>query len=83
MDSNQNDNNGHDDSFNKSMKESGPYLNLGIQLALPIVLFFFVGKWIDDSYGTKPWWMVGFTFFGFVVGFYNFIKVVIKLNKKK
>lgn len=43
---------------------SGPYLTLGLQLALSVVAFFFLGRWLDGKFGTDPWLMLA----GLVVG---------------
>jgi hypothetical protein len=44
-------------------REYGPYLTLGFQLAAAIIVFFFLGDWVDKRYG-----MVG--------GFVKFFKSV-------
>ena len=36
----------------------GPYLTLGLQLALTVVVFFFLGRWLDGTFGTAPWLML-------------------------
>jgi len=61
----------------------GPYMGLGTQLALTIVLMFFLGKWLDAKFSTYPVLLIIFTFLGCFAGMYNFIKVVLNLNKKK
>ncbi|MBM2813364.1 MAG: AtpZ/AtpI family protein [Ignavibacteria bacterium] len=58
--------------------EAGQYLNLGIQMVLPILLCTFIGKWIDDKYATTPLWTIILAFFGIIVGMYTFFKTVLK-----
>lgn len=71
------------DSSQKSvLKELGPYMNLGIQLIIPIILGVFGGKWLDEEYDTKPLWIVTLSVLGIIVGLYSFIKTVIKENDK-
>lgn len=71
------------DNFTKTYREIGPYLGLGTQLAASIVLMFFLGKWLDEYFGTYPYIMITFIFLGGFSGVYNVIKSVLDLNKKK
>jgi ATP synthase protein I len=57
-------------------REYGPYLTLGIQLAAAIVVFFFLGDWIDKRYGTAPIGKLVGTSIGMVGGFIKFFKSV-------
>lgn len=70
-------------SIGRAIKEVAPYSGLGLQLALTVVIFWFIGRLIDEHYGTSPLWMVVGAVLGIVVGMYNFIKAVIELGKKK
>jgi ATP synthase protein I len=47
------------------------YAGLGLQFALSIVLFLFVGKWLDAKLGTSPWLLVAGVFLGATAGFYS------------
>ena len=60
-----------------------PYSGLGLQLAITVVIFWFIGKLIDDHYGTAPLWMIVGATLGIIVGMYNFIKAVLELLKRK
>ncbi len=70
-------------SVGRAIKEIAPYSGLGLQLAVTVVLFWFIGKMIDEHYGTSPLWMIIGAMLGIIVGMYNFIKSVIELTKKK
>lgn len=77
--------NNSDESRNKffeSWRKAGPYLGLGTQLAATILLMFFVGKWIDDYFGTIPLFVLICSFLGGFAGIFNFIKAVNQINKK-
>jgi F0F1-type ATP synthase assembly protein I len=63
--------------------ELGPYLNLGWQLAITIVLMVFLGKWLDDKFDTSPTFIVIFSIFGIFAGMYNFLREVLRSNKRK
>ena len=66
-----------------SLKDAGPYLGLGTQLAATIILMFFLGKWLDEEFSTLPLFTLVLSFIGGFAGVYNFIKAVLNLNKKK
>jgi F0F1-type ATP synthase assembly protein I len=70
-------------SIGRAVREIAPYSGLGLQLAVTVVLFWFIGKMIDEHYGTQPLWMIVGAMIGIAVGMYNFIKSVIELGKKK
>ncbi len=61
----------------------GPFLTLGIQLAIAAVAFFFLGRWLDDILGTGPWLMIAGLFLGSVGGLVQFIRSANVLGKKE
>ena len=69
-------------SISNSYKTYGPYLGLGTQLAATIILMFFLGRWLDDQFGTYPILIIVFSILGGFAGIYNFINTVLKLNQK-
>lgn len=66
----------------KSLRDAGPYLGLGLQLALTVTIMVFVGIWLDDKFNSKPIITIICSVFGIFAGMYNFIKTVIKSVKK-
>ena len=70
-------------SLARTYRDVGPYLGLGIQLAATIVICFFIGRWLDQVLNTTPWLMVLGAFIGAAAGLYNFIRIVIELDKKQ
>lgn len=64
-------------------KELGPYLNLGWQLVITMVLGVLLGNWLDSKNNTSPLWLGVFSGLGIVIGLYNFIKTALQSNKKK
>jgi len=48
--------------------------SLGIEFAAGIVVFFLLGSWADDKWGTDPWLRVAGAFVGIVLGTYLLIK---------
>ncbi len=65
------------------LQSTAPYLTLGIQLAITVVVFFFIGRFADDYFGTKPWLMVVSIFVGSIGGLIKFFRTVIDLSKKE
>jgi F0F1-type ATP synthase assembly protein I len=49
-----NDNPQKPKSFNK-WQVAGLAFELGFIIAIPLVLFGFIGKWLDQKFGTDPW----------------------------
>ena len=60
-------------------REFGLYLTLGFQLAAAVVVFFFLGDWIDKRYGITPIGKLVGTTIGMVGGFIKFFKSVASL----
>jgi ATP synthase protein I len=71
------------DSGRTWITEFGPYLTIGIQLAIAVVGFFFLGRWLDDVLGTAPWLMIIGLMLGTTGGFISFFRSVISMVKKE
>lgn len=52
-------------------------LGLGFELAVPVLLFLFVGYKLDGWLDTRPWIMLTGMALGMVVGFYSLVKRVL------
>jgi F0F1-type ATP synthase assembly protein I len=65
------------------IKDVGPYLGLGVQLAATIVIMILIGDWLDKKYQTSPIYVLVFGLFGIFAGMYNLLKSVVSLEKKK
>ena len=50
---------------------AGRYAGAGIQFAASILLFVFVGQWLDERLGTEPWLLILGVFVGAAAGFYS------------
>jgi len=66
-----------------ALGEMGPYLSLSWQMIITIVLFVLLGYWLDQKFETKPLLTVILSLAGAGIGFYNFIRTVLQLSKKK
>lgn len=64
-------------------KDVGPYVGLGLQLAVTVTVMIFIGIWLDGYFETKPILTVVFAFLGVFAGMYTFIKSVLKAGNDK
>lgn len=65
------------------MKDLAPFLTLGIEMMLYIVIFTFIGYWIDNKIDSSPIFTIILAFLGIFAGFYKFFKSVLKFNNNK
>jgi len=63
-------------------KDVAPYLGLGLQLAVTVVAFVFLGIWLDKKFDIQPVLTIIFSFLGVTIALYNFIRSVLKSGKK-
>jgi F0F1-type ATP synthase assembly protein I len=68
--------------FAKSFRDVGPYLGLGLQLAITIIAAVLLGSWLDDKFHQKYTFTLIFAILGIGVGLYNLIKTVNYLDKQ-
>ncbi|MEP7145573.1 MAG: AtpZ/AtpI family protein [bacterium] len=58
------------------------YSGLGISLVVTILVFFFIGKWMDGKFDTGVLFTLLLTFVGFGGAFYSFYLSIKKLTEK-
>lgn len=71
------------DSGRTWITEFGPYLTIGMQLAIAVVGFFFLGRWLDDVFETAPWLMIIGLMLGTAGGFISFFRSVTSMVKRE
>jgi ATP synthase protein I len=64
-------------------RDAGPYIGLGLQLAVTVTLMVFIGIWLDGQFETKPILTIVFAFLGITAGMYTFIKSALKAGNDK
>lgn len=69
--------------FIEGYAKAGPYLGLGAQMAATVILMVFLGKFLDDHFGSTPAFILIFSLLGSFAAIYNFIRQVLRLNEKK
>jgi F0F1-type ATP synthase assembly protein I len=68
-------------NVSKIYREVGPYLSLGMQLAITVTVMVFLGIWLDENFDLSPVLTIVFAMLGVAAGMYNFIKSVINSGK--
>jgi len=68
-------------NVNKIYREVGPYLSLGLQLAVTVTVMVFLGIWLDEKFDLSPVLTIVFAMLGVSAGMYNFIKSGINSRK--
>lgn len=63
-------------------KDFGPFLTMGLQLAISVVVFFFIGYWLDGKFGTSPWCTIGGAALGATGGLIKFLREATRLGKQ-
>lgn len=58
------------------------YSGLGISLVITILLFLWLGMWLDGKFDTGVLFTLLLTFIGFAAGFYSFYLNIKKLTEK-
>lgn len=72
----------YDSGLANTMREVGPYLGLGLQLAVTIVVMVLIGDWLDNKFGYKYLFTLIFAFLGIGTGLYNMLKTITELEKR-
>jgi F0F1-type ATP synthase assembly protein I len=68
---------------NASTPPSGAeYAGAGLQLALTLVVFMFLGIWLDKRLGSSPWFVLICVFVGAAAGFYSIYRRLMAATKR-
>jgi len=62
--------------------EIGPFLGLGVQLAVTVVIMVLAGNWLDEKYHKAPMFLIIGACVGTFAGLYNLIKTALEIEKK-
>lgn len=65
---------------------SGPaaqFMGLGLQFVLSLLLFLYLGQWVDGKLGTAPWFMILGVFTGASAAFYSMYTKLKILERKE
>lgn len=65
-----------DDKEPKAIKQIGIYMTIPFVLAIPPVLGWFIGSWLDEKLGSASFFMYFFIVLGFVAGFRELYRII-------
>jgi len=65
------------------LREFGPYLTLGFQLAVAGALFLLIGIWLDGRFSTSPLWTLVGLAVGIAGGFIKFLRAVSEMEENE
>lgn len=68
--------------WQSSLRHASPYLGLGMQLALSIVVFTGVGIGVDLWLGSMPWGTIIGALLGMVAMFYQLLQVNAEMSQR-
>ena len=71
------------DGSASSLGGAGRYAGLGLQFALSIVLFLYVGQWLDRRFGTDPLFLYLGVFTGAGAAFYSMYRSLVADLKRE
>ena len=63
-----------DSGLSRALRDAGPYLGLGLSLAVTLLLGLGVGYWIDGKLGTRPIFLLVGAAFGMAAVGYQLYK---------
>ena len=58
------------------------YAGAGLQLAITLVAFVFLGIWLDKHLGSSPWFVLICVFVGAAAGFYSIYRRLMAATKR-
>lgn len=58
-------------------------MGLGLQFAASILLFLFVGHWLDGRLGSSPWLLIAGAFLGGGAGFYSLYRQLVTVPAQR
>lgn len=65
-----------DEEDQKNVKQMSVFITIPFVLSIPPILGWFIGSWLDEKLGTKPYLMFLLIALGFIAGFREFYRIV-------
>lgn len=59
------------------------FAGAGAQFVLSILLFLYIGKWLDGRLGTSPWLLMVGVFVGAAGGFFSFYRRIMAASRDR
>jgi ATP synthase protein I len=74
-----------DDQLPVRGRREGPspasFAGAGVQFVASILLFLYIGKWLDAKFGTSPWLLMLGVVLGAGAGFYSFYRRIMAASR--
>ena len=67
----------------QAYRDAAPYLNIGWFFVVAILLFVWLGTYLDGIFSVKPYLTLAGALFGILLGFLNLYKIIALLKNKK
>ena len=65
-----------------SMPSGAEYAGAGFQLAVTLVVFMFLGLWLDKRLGSSPWFVIICIFVGAAAGFFSLYRKLMSATNR-
>ncbi len=62
---------GDESEDRRESRAAAKYAGVGLQFAVSVLLFLYLGQWLDRRYGTGPWGVLGGVLVGASAAFYS------------
>ncbi|MCC6319605.1 MAG: AtpZ/AtpI family protein [Gemmatimonadaceae bacterium] len=62
---------GSESEDRREARKLGRYAGVGLQFAVSILVFLYIGQWVDGRLGTEPWGLIVGVFTGAGAAFYS------------
>lgn len=74
---------GRDEGSRPVAGQAAETMGAGLQFAGAIILFLFVGRWLDDRLGTEPWLLLVGVMVGAVAGFASLYRQLVIVPRER
>ena len=65
-----------EDEDQKNVRQIGIFVTIPFVLAVPPIIGWFIGSWLDGFFGTEPYLMYILLVLGFIAGFREMFRIV-------
>jgi F0F1-type ATP synthase assembly protein I len=65
-------------SWQETLRTVLPYTHMGMTFAITVAALTLAGHWADNRFGTAPWLLLVGAILGIAIGFYHFLKAVLR-----
>lgn len=62
---------------------AGQFAGLGLQFAIAIIAFLYLGQWLDRKLGTDPWFLIIGVFTGAGAAFYSMYRKLMAVQARE